>query len=750
MIIASTQTRFFLKSLIALALELLFMMNVQAQWIRRDGLYGNVVHALAASGTTVYAGTEGGGVLVSQDGGSGWNLVNTGLTNTTVAALAFSGSNIFAGTMGGIFLSTNNGGAWTAVNTGLTSSFVNAIAVDGPNVFAGTTYGGVFLSNNMGASWTKVNSGLTDTTVLSLAINGGNLFAGTDGGGVFLSSNNGTSWTAVNTGLTGMHVLSMAIAGGAILAGTNAGVFRSPNSGANWTAVNTGLINTYVTALATSGSNIFAGTSGGGTFLSTNDAANWTPSNTGLRDQFVRCLASASNGIFAGTGDQPGYSGSRSVYFSADNGSNWRAVNTELYPYLLCLATSGNTIFAGAAGLEGVFVTTNGVSWSTAGLFQSDVSDLQINGNTLFAASDNGVFSSVDNGASWESLGLTYSYPSSLIVSGSNIFAGTNSSGVYLSTDNGMNWTAVNTGLTSKEVIELATYDNNLFAGTTGGAFLSTNNGANWTALNLGSTEYVQSFAFSGAKIFIGTGKGLFLSNDNGQSFERVLNTDVVSVAVNGSSVYCATYSGVFLSTDNGANWTDLGLSNGDISRFSALAIGGGNMLAATIGYHGLWSMPVCTPPAITQANGDILTPTLTSSSATDNQWYMDGTAISGATNSTLNVTSSGIYSLQLKVGDCTSEFSDDFPVVITGSLHFDRTEIWVSPNPAQDFLKINGIQDNMNSCHFFDLAGRSIAVPMEEVDGVAVADVSQLESGIYILRVKNGNAAYQMKFVKM
>jgi hypothetical protein len=53
-------------------------------------------------------------------------------------------------------------------------------------------------------------------------------------------------------------------------------------------------------------------------------------------------------------------------------------------------------------------------------------------------------------------------------VSGSNLFAGTNG-GVFLSTNNGTSWTAVNTGLTSTIVLSLAINGSNLFAGTAGG-----------------------------------------------------------------------------------------------------------------------------------------------------------------------------------------------------------------------------------------------------------------------------------------
>jgi len=57
----------------------------------------------------------------------------------------------------------------------------------------------------------------------------------------------------------------------------------------------------------------------------------------------------------------------------------------------------------------------------------------------------------------------------SLAVSGTNLFAGTLGGGVFLSTNNGSSWTAVNAGLTNTSVQSLAVSPNgaggtNLFA----------------------------------------------------------------------------------------------------------------------------------------------------------------------------------------------------------------------------------------------------------------------------------------------
>jgi len=63
---------------------------------------------------------------------------------------------------------------------------------------------------------------------------------------------------------------------------------------------------------------------------------------------------------------------------------------------------------------------------------------------------------------------------SSFIPVGTNLFAATFDSGVFLSTNQGESWAAVNAGLTDLRVRTLAVADGTLFAGTLGsGVFVT-------------------------------------------------------------------------------------------------------------------------------------------------------------------------------------------------------------------------------------------------------------------------------------
>lgn len=171
-----------------------------------------------------------------------------------------------------------------------------------------------------------------------------------------------------------------------------------------------------------------------------------------------------------------------------------------------------------------------------------------------------------------------------LVTSGQNLFAGTKRGGVFLSTNNGTNWIAINNGLTSAEIWTLATDGTNLFAGTyPGGVFLSTNNGANWTQVNTGLTDTsVGSLALAGLGLFASTFRdGIFLSTNNGTTWTPVNNglTDYLlgPLAVLGANVFVGGVHGIFRSTNNGSNWSQTGLTNADIT---CLAVSGSNLFA--------------------------------------------------------------------------------------------------------------------------------------------------------------------------
>ncbi len=240
----------------------------------------------------------------------------------------------------------------------------------------------------------------------------------------------------------------------------------------------------------------------------------------------------------------------------------------------------------------------------TSGASGSQVRCVAINGANIFAGTRGaGVFLSSDNGENWSAKnnGLTNANFWSLAINENNIFAGSDSeAGIFLSTDIGENWRAVNNGLTLYNIFSIAISSTNIFASpAASGVFLSTNNGESWIAVNDGLTYYqgsdstgidssyvnIYSIAISGENIFVGGGDGLFLSTNNGVKWNKLTNAPpyVEKIVINEENIFAGTELGMFISKDNGGSWTEIsnGLINKDVR---AITISGEYIFAGTQG----------------------------------------------------------------------------------------------------------------------------------------------------------------------
>lgn len=280
---------------------------INAQWVHSDnGLTNGNVTSIISTGSTMVAGTQGGGVFVSIDGGASWQVRNNGLAIVDVRALAAIGSNLFAGTSGGgVYFSSDFGVNWVQRINGLNSLLTTSFAVNGTTIYAGTlSAGGVYRSTDNGVNWKQVNSGLGFSSVYSLLFNGTDLFAGTSNPNcLYRTTINDTIWQAVSIGISQTDIVSaLNINGINIFAGTSTdGIRRSTNYGANWQAVNNGFTLAQVNCFASVNSNLFAGMNLNGVNVTTNNGANWTAINSGLPGFMnVNALLVFGTNLFAG------------------------------------------------------------------------------------------------------------------------------------------------------------------------------------------------------------------------------------------------------------------------------------------------------------------------------------------------------------------------------------------------------------------------------------------------------------------
>ncbi len=135
-----------------------------------------------ANSATLYAGTNGQGVFISEDGGFSWNSANTGFADSdslTIRVLAIDPDNpaiLYAGTNAGLFKSRDGGASWVAVNNGLGGDYANSITqllIDPANpstLYAASGMTGLNKSSDGGESWQALNLGEKGKYISALAI----------------------------------------------------------------------------------------------------------------------------------------------------------------------------------------------------------------------------------------------------------------------------------------------------------------------------------------------------------------------------------------------------------------------------------------------------------------------------------------------------------------------------------------------------------------------------------------------------
>jgi len=152
-------------------------------------------------------------------------------------------------------------------------------------------------------------------------------------------------------------------------------------------------------------------------------------------------------------------------------------------------------------------------------------------------------------------------------------------SGVIKSTNGGLNWNPVNTGLpTGTQVHSVHWTGSALLCGTESGVYKSTNGGAMWTVANAGlptasASNYAKKFFQFGTTTTavytatLGAGGGIYRSTDSGTQWFSgnnglASNMIVHQVAQAGSLLYAATTAGLASSNNLAVTWNQIATSN--------------------------------------------------------------------------------------------------------------------------------------------------------------------------------------------
>jgi hypothetical protein len=540
--------------LICFLLVYTFTSDNSAQWVPSNGPWGGSVNSfISVGGNYVYAATRGDGNYVSDNLGLTWARASqVGLSNGSIRCFARSGSSLYAGTEGGVFLSTNNGESWFAINSGIYNQTINSILISGSTIFAGSN-GGVYITTNNGAMWYNSSYGMTNQEINSLVTLGNALFAATNGG-IFKSTDFGSSWVSANVGLISQNVNTLCIVGTNIFAGTSyssgaQSVYRSSNLGVSWTS--SGLQNQSVLHLMYSIPFIYAGTASG-IYRTSDNGISWS-AELGLSGRPVQSVYTAGSNLLVGTNE--------GIFLSVNGGTAWDAVG---YRYENVWSIDGSTSNIWVTGNHKVYLSSNnGFSWinrtgdldpayryTNIGSTINNVYVTFVNNNLTLT----GVFKSSNNGINWDWMHseINKNIACMEVVSDSLIFIGfyyrSGNYGIYKFDGSYFEFL----GLPNLGVYDIAVKDSFIFAAANT-IYRSSNLGSNWinTGLSASNLAVHNNIVYAG-------GSGVFRSVNYGVSWDILGLTDknISGITVNGNRVIAGTYDeGIFFTLNGGVNW---------------------------------------------------------------------------------------------------------------------------------------------------------------------------------------------------
>jgi photosystem II stability/assembly factor-like uncharacterized protein len=483
-------------------------------WESDSDMRGQSIRALEAAPSDpkiVIAGTLKG-VYRSTDGGDHWQLISPEGSQEIheVESIAIDPANpqiIYAGTWHLPWKTADGGANWTSIKQGIIEdSDVFSIIVDpkDSNTVYASACSGIYKSQNGGEKFQKVQgipSTARRTRVLMQDPQNLNIvFAGTTEG-LYRTGDSGGAWqrtTGPELIINDVYI-DPANTNRVLLATDRGGVLASNDGGYSFSPSNNGFSARQITSYvgdATQPATIYVGVvndkAWGGVFVSDNGGLSWSQKSSGLNGQDVFSLAQASDGtVLAGTG--------HGIYRL--QGELWNRVNNvslrepeaaepaePATPATQPAAENAEKKVASHLARHGgrarIVTAKKTPEAAPAHVFDANVNAIARVGDTLYAATSEGLLRSVTAGESWKLMAGPEKDDWSFVASAKSwVLAATLRSAV-LSSDGGQRWAPVSLPETLTQLAAIAVDDSGeLWVGGREGIFSSQDRGATWQSL---------------------------------------------------------------------------------------------------------------------------------------------------------------------------------------------------------------------------------------------------------------------------
>lgn len=379
---------------------------------------------------------------------------------------------------------------------------------------------------------------------------------------------------------------------------------------------------------------------------------------------------------------------------------------------------------------------------------------LPVNNQTILSAVAGGVYRSTNNGNSWLSVktggynGFKKVNNGRILLLGLGGFLG---SAISTSDNGGLSWTSSVSGIDPGSSANVSIEDASLSPNGTiyiasrqnRGVYASTDNGNTWVEKAVGiagSTSALWSIlAVDDNTIIVGASNGIYRSTDAGTTWALVLNTSssssyVMTMKKNSlGTIYAGLVSGVIRkSVDNGLTWTNTSLSGSSASIYDIEIDSNDNIYVSSF-------------------LGGIV-----KYSSSETPIGVFGYSANGLANTRvvdLSIDESG--SNPLFYACCNSTTGTGgcmYRLGLTSTVGIEKlsssNNIFIYPNPANQFIQIQGIDFNEGvRVKIISIEGK---IMKDEMETQSTINVSNLNTGMYFLELTDNKGKTGVtKFIK-